>query len=188
MRRRAWAFALALAATTALADGRPAMTEAEEAHALIGIEYTSRLHGERITSRLSCTDQGGGLLHGDDISHDEWSHGLATCQGRTVVILRRAIGEVNGRTTWRIADTLLLPPVQLDPAPERPNALRLFGTGDCELDGRTDTFFITLVRWGKHDRIDWRSGVERAWTFDIKRGRIVPLSTRRIACYRPEPA
>lgn len=183
-----WAFALAMTSITAPADSRPAMTVEEEARALIGKEYTFRMQGQRISPELSCTSEGGGLLFINGVFDDEWASGAVKCQGRAVEVLKRAVGEADGDTTWRIIDTLVLPPYKESPNPKRPNALRLAAAGPCELDGRTDTFFIALVRMGKRDRIDWRTGVEKAWTYDIERGRIVPLSTKRIVCYRPEPA
>lgn len=193
MRHHAWAFILLAVSATACAV-HPAVED--EASALKGIEYTPRIHGERISpAQLTCTDEGGGLLDEGggllnvrDLPAETWSYGLVRCQGRMVVMLQRKIGEVDGYVTWHIVDTLLLPPVHLEPHPDRPNALRLFEAGDCELDGKTDPFFIALVRWGDHEQIDWRTGVEQAWTFDIDQGKIVTLSTKRIICYRPEPA
>jgi hypothetical protein len=192
MTSRTWAFAFAFAFiwTVALADGKPAITSAEEARAMIGMEYTASMPGERIApDRFSCINEGGAILLINGISQNDWSTSTTTCQGRPVITLERFVKRLGPReTTWRIVDTLVLPRYERDPDPRRPNALRLFQTGDCELDGKTDTYFIALVRWGKREKIDWRTGVERAWTFDIERERIVPLSTKRIVCYRPEPA
>ncbi|GAB3552557.1 hypothetical protein GCM10027343_38230 [Noviherbaspirillum agri] len=128
------------------------------------------------------------LVNGVD--HHDWSINKGQCQGQPVIMLERFISRsAPDVSTWRIVDTLVLPRYMRDPDPgRRPNALRLFETGDCELDGKTDTSFIALVRWGNREQINWRTGVERAWTFDVERGRIVPLSTKRIICYRPEPA
>jgi hypothetical protein len=190
MRLHAWAFVLALALPSAFAAGRLSMTVEEEARALIGTEYASRALGEGISpGKLSCINEGGGRLHLDGVSYDDWSDGQAKCQGRAVVILKRAIGEANGRTTWRIVDTLLLPPTRLYRSSKRPNALMMVSSfeGICEASKRPDTSFVALVRWGKRDRIDWRTGVERAWTFDVERGRIVPMSTRSIECEWVEP-
>jgi len=185
MKRLAWIFMLALTSSCAIADETRPMTVAEEARALIGIEYTPRLTGDQITDRLTCTDEGGGLLDNDGM----WSHGLAKCQGRWIVILLHAVGKVDVHTTWHITDTLLLPPVEVLWSSERSNALYLSSAeeGACEVRGRPNTYFIALTRWGKRDRIDWRTGVERAWTFDIKHGHIVPLSTKGIVCESIEP-
>lgn len=189
MRAYVLACTLALIVSTALAAPPLKPSAKDEARVLIGIEYTPRIHGERISpAQLTCTDEGGGLLNARDLPAETWSYGLARCQGRMVVMLQRKIGEVDGYVTWHIVDTLLLPPVHLEPQPDRPNALRLFEAGDCEIDGKTDPFFIALVRWGDHEQIDWRTGVEQAWTFDIDQSKIVTLSTKRIICYRPEPA
>jgi hypothetical protein len=190
MTSRIWTFALAFAWTAALANGKPAATAAEEAGALIGMEYVIPMAGERIApDRFSCISEGGGMLLSNGMPRNDWATSTVTCQERPVILLERFVNRLSpSETTWHIVDTLVLPRYERDPDPSRPNALRLFQTGDCELDGKIDTSFIALVRWGKREKIDWRTGVERAWTFDIERGRIVPLSTKRIVCYRPEPA
>lgn len=181
MRLHAWAFVLALASTAAHAGGKPILTAEDEARALIGIKYDPRVLGEKLApGKLSCTDEGGGRLHLDGVSYDDWTEGLAKCQGRMIILLEHA---------GRIVDTLLLPPLQLYRSPKRPNALMTISSGEgiCGASARPDTSFVALVRWGRRDRIDWRTGVERAWTFDVERGRIVPMPTRSIECEWVEP-
>jgi hypothetical protein len=196
MRLNAWIFMLALSSAPAIAghstgaQAAQAMTASEEAHALIGIEYVLPAFGAPIApDKLSCTDEGGGFLADGAAPDKEWMQGRAICQGRTVMMLQRRVGEVNGQDIWRIVDTLLLPPIALSWNPKHPNAL-LFSysfEGACELHGRPNISFIVLTRWGKRKHIDWRTGVERAWTFDLKRGRIVPLSTKGFTCEWSEP-
>ena len=182
----AWASILLAVSATAGAV-HPAVED--EAKALKGIEYTAYLSGGQIApQKLTCTDEGGGLLDSPGASSEVWAFGIAHCQGRTVLMLKQAVGKMKDHITWRIVDTMLLPPFEADWDPTRPHALRSASMEECELDGgRTDTFFMALVRWGKNERIDWRNGVEQAWTFDIPRGRITSLSIKRIVCEWFEP-
>ena len=172
------------------ADGLPSSQAADEiqqvARALIGIEY-SVMPGEPITPGSDCINEGGGFIQLANGEHGHWSEGIASCGGRVVLLLDKRVPGEGPHVRWKIVDALVLPPANLDVNPDEPNEARISGAGICELRGRTDTSFVTIVRWGKRERIDWRTGVEKAWTFDIKRGRIVPLSTRHIVCYAYEP-
>lgn len=191
MAPRTWIVAVALAfAATAYADDKPSMSPNEVAGALIGVESTTRLMGEKVgPDTLSCVDRGGGYMALDNQMLNDWSDAVLVCQGRLIVTLERKVGEANGLEKWRIVDTLLLPPLQDEWNPRRPNALMYIHSseGVCGLTSRPGTSYFTLVRWGKRKRIDWRTGVERAWTFDIAQGRIVPLSTRHIYCEWVDP-
>ena len=162
------------------------------ARALVGVEYRLApgiAGGQSIADGVPCTYVGGGLVLVNGEMSDKWAYSQLTCHDRPVAILEKKVDRPDAPDAWRIVDAMALPPFERDLDPKRPNALRLFGTGDCELDGKTDTLFLALVRWGsKRDRIDWRTGVERAWGFNLTAERIVPLSTTRIVCYRPEPA
>jgi len=178
---------LSLIATAGLAATACATSPMEDASALIGIVYTTRMPSGPIAARPFCTHEGGGMLVIDDAFSDEWAFASIDCRGRTIIALQRFVEAGDGHVTWHILDTLLLPPYQNDYVPDQPHALRLFDTENCELDGRQERYFIALVRWGERDRIDWRTGVEQAWDFDVARGRIVPLSPKRVVCYRPDP-
>ncbi|MCM5677925.1 hypothetical protein M8A51_00070 [Schlegelella sp. S2-27] len=163
----------------------------EEAQRLVGLEYRlgpGAAAGQIIAQRPSCSNVGGSVVWNDGRPMDEWSFGEFICNGRSIALLKRQVGEASNGPTWRIVDALPLPSYEQHGEPKRPNALRLYFNGECELDGKTDTLFFALVRFGKRDRIDWRTGVERAWGFNLTAERIVPLSTKRIVCYRPEPA
>jgi len=181
---------LLMTSTAALANDGPAMTVEEEARALIGVEYIGRWSDKQIAPHLSCTKEGGGLLHD---AADTWGDGFAMCQGRAVILLEREVGRIDdAHVKWHIVDTLLLPPAELEWNPKRPDALYLSASaGDqCEIRGRPHIPFGVLARWNKQDkrgRINWRTGVEKAWTFDTKQGRIVPLSTKPIVCESVEP-
>ncbi len=59
--------------------------------------------------------------------------------------------------------------------------------GDCELDGNSDTDFFAIVRFGRRERVDGKTGVRAAWVPDPESGKIQPLATRRIVCWRPTP-
>lgn len=88
--------------------------------------------------------------------------------------------------TWRIVDALLLPEHLQEFDPDRLNELMAFDNNQCEQVRRPVSSFVVLARFGNRQDINWRTGVDKAWTFDIKAGRIVPLSTRRIVCWRYE--
>lgn len=187
MKRVAWSLAFAAMCTVVQADA-PTPGLEQQVRALVGLEFTARAVGGTIASGVDCTDEGGGGVETDGIRAEGWSYGRVVCQGRSIAILKRAIGQEGQRIRWHIVDAVLLPHFELNPDPKRPNAPRLLSAGECELDGRTDTSFIALARWGKHDRIDWRTGVEKAWGYDPQKQRIVLLSPERIVCWRPEPA
>lgn len=189
MRLRLWVFALAVVSSMAFANGKSAMTLEQEARWLIGREYTVSFQGDQIIpGESNCTYQYGRRLHLDGIEQKGWSIAQVRCQGRTVIMLERLLGRADAPDlTWRIIDTQVLPRYAMYWNPRRPNALHMFQNSECTLNGKSDTDFIVMVRMGKHDKIDGRTGVERAWTFDTEQGRIVPLSTRHIVCYRPEP-
>ncbi|MCM5681748.1 hypothetical protein M8A51_19650 [Schlegelella sp. S2-27] len=187
MKRGALSFIGAIACVAVQADASTLPVE-QEARSLIGVEFTARVMGAAIAPHLTCTNEGGGGIEIKGVSPEGWSYGRAVCQGRSVAVLKRAVGQEGQHIKWRIVDAVLLPRFELDPDPKRPNAPRLLSAGECELDGRTDTSFIALVRWGKHERVDWRTGVEQAWGYDPQQERIVSLSTKRIVCWRPEPA
>jgi len=176
---------LALTSIIVFAGEKPTMTAGEEARALIGVEYAPLLLDERIADHLSCTNEGGGSL--DD---ENWSDGIANCQGRKVIVLKRFVKK-DQHATWRIVDILLLPPVEDEWRPNLGNELHLIEAwaGHCDVNGRSKIPpYVALVRWGKRnkrDEINWRTGVEKAWTFDTKRGRIVPLSTKGFICEWP---
>lgn len=175
-----------LAAPTALAGGDPPMRGMEEVRALVGIEYLEDAPSVRIAPHLSCTTQGGGMLTIDGVTHDDWWQGFVDCQGRSVLTLERRLRSQEKSTTWRIVDAVLLPPNGMDPGPKRKNALSMVGMESCDLEGRPNTVFHVAARFGKRKRIDWRTGVKQAWTFDLEAGRIVPLPTRGIVCERLE--
>ena len=183
------ALVISIASGVALADTGAVEADVEvSARALVGLE-TSRLttSGVPMFDGSHCIFDGDGMVDVRGVTARDWKFGQAVCNGRTVLFLERKIGGGEGAAGWRIVDVVLLPPASHEPVPGRPNALRFAGQGTCEWRGRTDTSFVATVRWAKRERIDWRTGVEKAWTFDIKRGRIVPLSTRHIVCYAYEP-
>ena len=190
MKTRAWTLALLLTSATACAgitETGPLMSAEKEARALVGVKYVPGIQGEKFTSRLSCTSDGSARLSIAGVPYPEWSFGTALCQGRHVETLEQRVSEENGVTTWRIVDALLLPPVAADWDPHRQNKLQISLMGECTLDERTDTSFFALVRWRDRERVDWKTGVEHAWTYDIEKGRIVPVSTKRVVCEWLEP-
>jgi hypothetical protein len=187
MRRLACLVALAFLSPFAHADNAAVLSAAEEVKALRGLEYRPALMGQKLTEHLSCTDEGSGGLTVNDVDYEDWADGLIRCQDLWVVTLSRKVVKPNEHVRWRIVDTLVLPPVHFEPDPNDPEALRFIASSSCELKGYRSGSFIVLARFGNREKIDWRTGVEKAWTFDPKRGRIVPLSTKRIVCEAYEP-
>jgi hypothetical protein len=189
MKLTAWLLALNIFSYPVLAQDASANTVQKEIEALRGLEYVSIMPGQKVASHLSCTEEGGSLLVLRGVLNREWSKSLLQCQGHWVITLNREIAAVSaeGHVKSRIIDTLVLPPVQFDLDPDNLEALRYSGDSECEIKGLPNTTFIALVRFGNRKRVDWRNGVEKAWTFDIKQGRIVPVSTKRIVCEPYEP-
>jgi hypothetical protein len=187
MRTAVTAFACTIGVITGASAGNE--QAARDARELIGLQYRLApgiLNGQVIAERPSCSHVGGATMYVDGHAVDGWAYSEFSCSGRPIALLERRTDETDGRPTWKIVDTLLLPNYSLDD-PNRPKALKLYFNGECELDGKTDTLFFALVRFGKRERIDWRTGVEKAWGFDLNAQRIVPLSTKRIVCHQMEP-
>lgn len=163
------------------------MSAEQEAGALFGLEYAAQAPGRPILpGRLSCTEQASGPLMLDGQAQEAWAVGLARCQGRSLVLLKRVLGEAGGQMKWRIEDALLLPPLEPRRDGGSMDGLQVAIPGECALAGRKDTSLVALVRWGKRKRIDWRHGVKQVWTFDTASARIVRLPTRHAVCVRLE--
>lgn len=79
----------------------------------------------------------------------------------------------------QILDALLLPKL------EKGEELML--SGDCELTGKPVPFFVAIAKLGPREKVNWKTGVRAAWLPNLKTGKIEPLSTRNIVCYRPTP-
>ncbi|AKJ30508.1 hypothetical protein AAW51_3817 [Caldimonas brevitalea] len=155
---------------------------------MVGTQYSAQRPGDRVAPHLSCVVEGGGVLWVDGQSADDWSFGTFDCRGRAVLVLQKITPNANGGKTKQIVDSLLMPRFERRPESQRPSSLQFLVMGECALDGSRDNFFVALGRYGKRNRIDGRTGVQHAWGFDVKQGRIVPLPTERIACDRPDPA
>ncbi|KAB2926979.1 MAG: hypothetical protein F9K30_05185 [Dechloromonas sp.] len=97
------------------------------------------------------------------------------CQGSNLIVLT-SLTATDGE---RVLDALRLPRLK--------RSERLIYPGDCELDGNSDTDFFAVVRFGPHERVDWKSGVRAAWMPDPESGKIEVLPTRHIVCWRPTP-
>lgn len=79
----------------------------------------------------------------------------------------------------QILDALLLPKL------EKGEEFML--SGDCELKGSPAPFFVAIAKLGAREKVSWKTGVRAAWFPNLKTGKIEPLSTRNIVCYRPTP-
>lgn len=97
------------------------------------------------------------------------------CNGRNLILLT----SLSDGSSPQILDALTLP--RLKPGE------RLMRPGDCELDGNSDTDFIAVVRFGRRERVNRNTGVRAAWVPDPETGKIQPLSTRHVVCWRPTP-
>ena len=164
------------------------MTAEEEARAMVGRE-TGGAYDQPIFGDLSCVAEGRVPVVVRDKASKELEGSLATCRGEHVLLLERFIGDwKKGDLRWRIVDAVVLPPVLVLFDASRPEGPYLYQpSGEaCTLDGRYGTSVLAAVREGKAERITWRNGIEHAWTFDLKRGRIVPISPKRVVCLRAE--
>jgi hypothetical protein len=59
--------------------------------------------------------------------------------------------------------------------------------GECELNGNNDTYFTALVRLGRREKVDWKTGVRAAWVPTPETGKIEELPIRHVVCWRPTP-
>lgn len=190
MKRTTGFMLLTLLSAALHAADRPTVAVEEEAKALIGLEHEALGDHQLLAEHLSCRYVGSGTITLNQHPQGEWSDSLADCQGRFVMTLDKLVQSGTGeRRRWRIVDAVLLPPALISKDADRPEGPYLYNASfdDCTLDGRYGTSFYALVRHGKRDRMTWRSGVAGAWGFDLRQGRIVALSLRRVVCQRPDP-
>jgi hypothetical protein len=161
-----------------------------EARALIGKEAGARTFDDRVVpNESSCTHQGGGFVVVNNESSPDWGSTVARCQDRLVLLLERKIaGAVgaDGRARWLIVDTLLLPP-DVSQTGSRRLSLTSATVGECDWEGNVGRDYYAALHYGNRIEIDGHSGVEYAWSFDLERGRIVPVSTEGFICERIEP-
>lgn len=107
-------------------------------------------------------------------SHDLSTH-VFRCNGKHLIML----ASLSAGGESQILDARTLPRLS--------RGERLIYPGDCEVDGNSDTDFFAVVRFGRRERVDGKTGVRAAWVPDPETGKIQPLSTRRIVCWRPTP-
>lgn len=181
---------MALASGAAMAgEGQPPLSAQDEAQALVGGEFGHDAMRGRMSDRLSCTYQGGGVLHVRGREHPGWSEGLALCQGRYVMLLMRFLrGKTNEENRWRVVDAAALPEVVgIEFDPERPEGPYLYTFVECRLNFGGGSEFYAVVRLSKRKRMDWRTGVLSAHGYDMSRQRIVQLSPKHVVCMKPDP-
>jgi hypothetical protein len=182
-----------MGSAAAFAGEEPQVSAEQEAQALKGLEFAPMRMEARLFDHLSCTLQGSGSVVVRRRVHEEWGNDMALCQGRYVMLLTQLHkGATHKENRWRVVDAAVLPEVVVissDPreAARPPEGLYLYTPDECTLDGTWGTSFYAVVRLGKRKRMDWRTGVEGAWGYDLKRQRIVPISTKRVVCNKPEP-
>lgn len=175
---------------TACAHANDWSLQAEaEVRALIGKESGANRLDERIApNELSCTHQGGGSLVVNNEPSTEWGRSVARCQDRLVLLLERKLGGSGGQTRWLIVDALLLPAELGEATPEdRRLSLTSGSAGECDWQDAAGRDYYAALHYGDRIEIDASTGVEYAWTFDIERGRIVPVSTGGFSCERVDP-
>lgn len=71
--------------------------------------------------------------------------------------------------------------------PKPSDGEKMMFTGDCSLKGDTLTDFIALVHMGDRERVDWQTGVLKAWIPNVNTKKYEALSTRNIVCETPTP-
>jgi hypothetical protein len=84
---------------------------------------------------------------------------------------------VDGRN--KVLDALLLPKLKTGES--------LMLPGGCQLNGNDDTDFIAIARLGRHETVNWKTGVRAAWIPNPDTGKIEELSTRHVVCGQPTP-
>lgn len=191
MRRSVLALPLLTACLTATDARSWPMSAEEEVQALIGSEYVLFVNGMRIMPGLSCTDEGGGVIERDKrVVSDRYRAGYANCQGRYVVMLTEVVGRVDGGIKRKILDAVALPPTSYESLDTSDDPLHFEYDGYCTLDGETGTSMIVTLRYGGRtepgEEIDWQSGLEQAWGYDLEALKIVPIDLQRIVCYVPD--
>lgn len=98
-----------------------------------------------------------------------------SCNGRELQLFSQAIGE----DKLKVIDAVLLP--RLKPGE------RLMQPGECELNGNNDTYFTALAHLGRHNKVDWKTGVRAAWVPAPETGKIEAMPIRHVVCWRPTP-
>ena len=188
-----WRMGLGLVAaaicTAAAAGEPPALSVEQEVQALKGGEYGPTRQDERLFGHLSCVLVGSGPVGSRGFLHKGWGDTLVQCGDRYVMMLMRFHeGKTHAEDRWRVVDAVPLPPVVgILPDASRPDGPYLYTPDECMLDNRWGTSLYAIVQVGARKRMDWRTGVEGAWGYDLKRQRIVPLSTKRVVCTKPDP-
>ncbi|HEY8609155.1 MAG TPA: hypothetical protein VIM12_18715 [Noviherbaspirillum sp.] len=168
---------LVLVAAAMPADARTPPVE-QQAAALFGLEYAAVAPGAAILpGRSSCTEAGESMLLVEGAEQSGWTAGAADCGGRRVALLKRRMGEQDGRVQWRIEDVLLLPPM----APERARPRRLARPEECALADGADTSFLAVLR-ERRPGDDRPPVVEQLWTYDLARGRLLRQPASQLAC------
>lgn len=157
-----------------------------EARALIGWEYRSAVQGSRIKPGLSCLVGGGGPLERNGKPVPGWNAMTFDCDDHITLALGRE--RVDGRdneTYIRIVDAVALPGATVGATLHHKPGLSIIGTdNDCKLDGRHNPNLVVTMRRVQREWLTWRNGLVAAWTYDLERGRIVPVSIKRVTCYQ----
>jgi hypothetical protein len=184
MKRHAALLALGVFGTSFVAVGADWRPPEEEARALIGRDFEPASENLTVIPELSCVNLTGAFVMIRGKEHQEWEGGMLTCQDRYVLVLAKFLGRPDGETPrYHVVDTLIMPPgLSLFLNEQHPEGPYLFEV-DCKLDDHWDTSVYAIVRLGKARWMTWRNGVERAWTFDIQKQRIIEVSPKRVICY-----
>jgi hypothetical protein len=118
-------------------------------------------------------NRGGWVIDSD--RRDPTHGGAIIRQGQSQMLwLERYISrDAAGRVTYQVVDALNLPEILKS---------RELAVGFCRLNGRSDRRIAAIV---EATNTEFRTRVHRAWQLNINTGKIVPISTRRIACENP---
>lgn len=158
----------------------------DEARRLIGKEYPSTPSPERHFPDSSCVAIGGGFLVERGVQRTEWAEGVFECSESIVITLERVVPGFREPMRTRIVDSAVLKGARTVQPNQALDTINFVTGEECSLDGTGGTNFYATVRWGKRKKADWRTGVLKAWGFDLRRGKIVPISPKRVTCERYE--
>lgn len=176
------------AAQAGASDGMPIPEpgSAAEAHALVGWEYRLAIEGTRIKPGLSCLEGGGSSLDSGGKEVPGWRAMTFDCDDHVTLALGRE--RVDGRdnaTYIRIVDAVALPGATVSATLHHKPGLAFTGPdNNCKLDGRHNRNLVVTMRRVQREWLTWRNGLVAAWTYDLERGRIVPVPIKRVTCYQ----
>jgi len=103
----------------------------------------------------------------------------------TLALGRERVDERDNEAYIRIVDAVALPGATVGATLHHKPGLSIIGTdNECKLDGRHNPNLVVTMRRVQREWLTWRNGLVAAWTYDLERGRIVPVPIKRVTCYQ----